>query len=99
VTTRTRSQDLTADLLHDLAEEEAAPVAVVAPPGEHQPAVSTPAAVIPPARDDGAGGSPTPFVETSFFLAPRSWLRPGVARSGSTVSLSAGPVRLRLGRR
>jgi hypothetical protein len=85
VSTRSRSQDLTADLLHDIAEEEAAPV-VTAPP--------TPAAAV---ESDPA--APTAFVETSLFLAPSTWLRPGIARSGTSVSVSAGPVRLRIGRR
>jgi hypothetical protein len=81
VTTRNRSQDLTADLLHEIDDAEAAPV------------LATPPAV------DPASADPTPFIETTLFLAPRTWLRPGIARTGTTVAVSAGPVRLRLGRR
>lgn len=82
MTTRNRSQDLTADLLHDIDDAEATPV--VTPP--------------PPAAELGAA-DPAPFVETTLFLAPRTWQRPGIARTGTTVAVSAGPVRLRLGRR
>jgi hypothetical protein len=86
VSTRNRSQDLTADLLHDLAAEDTAPA--VAPP----PGITAPAA-------HETRAAPSPFVETSLFLAPRAWLRPRVAVSGATVSVSAGPIRLRVGRR
>jgi hypothetical protein len=98
VTTRSRSQDLTADLLHDLAQEEDVPAIGTPSAATNVPtAASVPtAANAPVPRADEAG---SPFVETALFLAPRAWLRPGIARSGATVSLSAGPVRLRLGRR
>jgi hypothetical protein len=84
VTTRNRSQDLTADLLHEIDDAESEPGA--------QPEPGRP--VTAPATDDAAA----PFLETTLFLAPRTWLRPGIARTGSTVAVSAGPVRFRLGR-
>ena len=84
MTPRSRSQDLTADLLHDLADEESAPT-VPAP----SPSRSTPP----------APAATSPFVETALFLAPRAWRRPGVRRAGGSLSVSAGPVRLRVGRR
>jgi hypothetical protein len=87
VSTRSRSQDLTADLLHDIADDEVVPV-VTAPPA------TTRAAAV-----ESETTAPTAFAETSLFLAPRTWLRPGIARSGTSVSLSAGPLRLRVGRR
>lgn len=86
MTPRSRSQDLTADLLHDLADEASAPT-VPAP---------SPSRPTPPAP---AAGSASPFVETALYLSPRAWRRPGVRRAGGSVSVSAGPVRLRVGRR
>jgi hypothetical protein len=83
MTPRNRSQDLTADLLHDLAAEEAA--LPLPAPG--------------PAREGTAAGAPAPFVETALYLAPRAWRRPGVRRAGRSVSISAGPLRIRIGRR
>ena len=41
---------------------------------------------------------PAATVETSLFLAPRTWQRPAVSRSGPGVSLSLGPIRVRLRR-
>jgi hypothetical protein len=86
VSTRNRSQDLTADLLHDLADEQANPLVSAPSVATRSPAIEAVAA------------QPSPFLQTTLFLAPRSWLRPGIARSGASVSLFAGPVRLRLGR-
>lgn len=85
MTPRTRSQDLTADLLHDIEEEKAAPTVIGAP-------VAAPASSL-------AKPEPAPFVETSLYLAPRAWRRPAVSRAGRSVSASVGPVRLRIGRR
>jgi hypothetical protein len=85
MTPRSRSQDLTADLLHDLADEESAPTVPAPSPSRSAPAP--------------AAASPSPFVETALFLAPRAWRRPGVRRAGGSLSVSAGPVRLRIGRR
>lgn len=85
MTPRTRSQDLTADLLHDLEEEKAAPTVMGVP-------VPAPASPLDEPE-------PAPFVETSLFLDPRAWRRPTVARAGGSVSASVGPVRLRIGRR
>ena len=82
---RTRSQDLTADLLHDLEAEEAAPVVIDPPP---------PAPAAPLAKPE-----PTPFVETSLYLVPWAWRRPSVFRSGWSIFLSAGPARIRIGHR
>ncbi len=85
-----RSEDLTADLLHDLTEEQAqpapAPKAPKAPKGPTAPAAATEPA-------------PSPVVETRLFLAPSAWQRPRLARDGSSFSLSAGPLQVRLGRR
>ena len=86
MTPRSRSQDLTADLLHDLADEESS-ATVPAP----SPSRSTPPAP--------AAAAASPFVETALFLAPRAWRRPGVRRAGGSLSVIAGPVRLRVGRR
>jgi hypothetical protein len=85
MTPRSRSQDLTADLLHDLEAEEAAPP-VLDPP---VPAFAAPA----------LEAEPAPFVETSLYLAPRAWRRPAVSRAGGSVAASIGPLRLRIGRR
>jgi hypothetical protein len=80
VSSRSRSEDLTADLLQDIAAEQAQPSA--------------------PERSAPAAQSPGPaFVDTEFYLAPSTWKRPGIARSGNALSISAGPVRVRLGRR
>ena len=84
MTPRSRSQDLTADLLHDLADEESSPT--VPAPSPSRSTATAPAAA-------------SPFVETALFLAPRAWRRPGVRRAGGSISVSAGPVRLRIGRR
>ncbi len=82
---RNRGQDLTADLLHDLEAEQAA---------------STVAGPSAPALASSLGQpEPAPFVETSLYLAPRAWRRPAVSRAGGSLSVSAGPVRLRIGRR
>jgi hypothetical protein len=84
MTPRTRSQDLTADLLHDLEAEEAAPTVI-------DPSVPAPASSL-------AQPEPAPFVETSLYLAPRAWRRPTLSRAGGSVSASVGPIRLRVGR-
>jgi hypothetical protein len=78
----TRSDDLTADLLHDLVEEQAAP----------QPAPQPKAAL------SKAEPAPAATVETSLFLAPSTWRRPGITRTGRSLSINAGPVQIRLGR-
>ncbi len=78
-----RSEDLTADLLHDLAADPAAADPVPAPARSEPEAESAPSA----------------FVETRLFLAPNTWLRPRVARTAASFSVSAGPVQLRFGRR
>ncbi len=85
MTRRNRSQDLTDELLRDLEAEEAAP-AVSAPSGPARAA----------ALHDGA---PAPSVEAAVYLAPRGWRRPAVSRTGRSLSVSAGPLRLRIGRR
>jgi hypothetical protein len=84
MTRRNRSQDLTDDLLHDLEAEDAAPA--VAP-------TSTPARA--DASDDRGSA---PSVEAAVYLAPRGWRRPSVSRAGRSLAVSAGPVRLRIGR-
>ncbi len=76
-----RSEDLTADLLHDLTEEQSQPV----PAPKATPAVPEPAT--------------SPVIETRLFLAPSAWRRPRLARDGGSVSLSAGPLQVRVGRR
>lgn len=80
-----RSEDLTADLLHDLAEDPpaAAPVA----PRSSELAQPT---------DDAA---PSAFVETRLFLAPATWRRPALTRNAASYSVSAGPLQVRFGRR
>jgi hypothetical protein len=83
MTPSNRSQDLTADLLHDLQLEEAAAAAL--PP-------------VPAPASSHVAAEPTPFVETALYLAPHTWRRPMVARAGRSVSVSAGPLRLRIGR-
>lgn len=84
MTPRNRSKDLTAELLRDLESEGAAPTEAGSSP---EPA-SSPVAT-----------KPAPFVETSLFLVPRAWRRPALSRAPGSVSLSAGPLRLRVGRR
>lgn len=39
------------------------------------------------------------FVETSLFLAPSTWKRPGLGRDGRSIAFRAGPVQVRIGRR
>ncbi|MDT5357029.1 MAG: hypothetical protein QOJ56_5561 [Mycobacterium sp.] len=85
MTPRTRSQDLTADLLHDLEREAAASTVV----GSHVPALA-----LSPAKPE-----PAPFVEASLYLAPRAWQRPALSQARGSISASVGPVRLRIGRR
>jgi hypothetical protein len=82
-----RSEDLTADLLHDLTEEQAQPASAPTAPK----APKAPAAATEPA--------PSAVVETRLFLAPSAWQRPRLARDGGSFSLSAGPLQVRLGRR
>jgi hypothetical protein len=82
-----RSDDLTADLLHDLTEEQA------------QPAPAPEKAAAPKARATAAEPTPSAVVETRLFLAPSTWQRPRMARDGGSFSLSAGPFQVRLGRR
>lgn len=48
----------------------------------------------PPRAGEGAA-----FVDTDFFLAPRSWKRPGIGREGEALALRAGPLQVRIGRR
>jgi hypothetical protein len=81
VTSRSRSEDLAADLLQDIAAEQAHPSAP-----ERQAAAEQPS-------------SGDAFVDADFYLAPSRWKRPGIARSGNALSINAGPVRVRLGRR
>jgi hypothetical protein len=83
--TRTRSQNLTADLLHDLEAEEAAPTVV----GPHVPALA-----LSPGKAE-----PALFVEASLYFAPHAWQRPAVSQAGGSIFASVGPVRLRIGRR
>lgn len=85
MTPRTRSQDLAADLMHDIAGEDPGPSA-------RRPATVLPAAIrrIIPA--------PSAVVETALFLAPKDWVRPSIARSRATVLITFGPVRIRIGR-
>ena len=85
MTPRTRSQHLTADLLRDLEAEEAAPPVISPPVPTPESLLSTP--------------EPAPFLETSLYLAPRAWRRPAVSRTGGSISVSVGPVRVRIGRR
>jgi hypothetical protein len=90
VTTRSRTNDLTADLLYDIAETGTAPATA---PATVAPATDLAMGIVdvpPPAR--------SAFVETSLFISPRTWLRPNIALSGTTLALSAGPIRLRAGR-
>ena len=81
MSSRSRSEDLAADLLQDIAAEQVRPSAP-----------ERPAAAEKPSSGDA-------FVDTEFYLAPSRWKRPGIARSRSALSISAGPVRVRLGRR
>jgi hypothetical protein len=83
-----RSEDLTNDLLHDLAEEQTA--APAAPP--------VAARSSEPARPTGEP-APSAFVETRLFLAPGTWRRPGLSRKAGSYSVSAGPLQVRFGRR
>lgn len=56
----------------------------------------------PPARPASVkehAADATAFVETDFFLAPRTWKRPGLGRDGNALAFRAGPVQLRIGRR
>ncbi len=85
MTPRNRSKDLTADLLHDLEAESAAPAAV------------GPSAAVPAAAP--AVTKPAAFVETSLYLAPSAWRRPAVSRAAGSVLVSVGLMRLRIGRR
>ena len=78
---RSRSEDLAADLLQDIAAEQTQPNEP-----SRRAAPQTPS-------------SGVAFVDTEFRLAPSRWTWPGIARSGSAWSISAGPVRVRLGRR
>lgn len=48
----------------------------------------------PPPASDGAA-----FVDTDFFLAPRSWKRPAIGRDGEALAFRAGPLQVRIGRR
>ena len=80
-----RSEDLTADLLHDLAEE----------PSQEAPAGARPSDPAQPSGD----AAPSAFVETRLFLAPATWRRPGLARGAGSYSVSAGPLQVRFGRR
>lgn len=85
MTVRNRSTNLTADLLHDLEADETPPTLAVAPAAT---------------RTGSAGAvESAPFVEAALYLAPRDWRRPTVARTGRSLSLSGGPLRLRIGRR
>ena len=78
-----RSEDLTADLLHDLADE---------------PADAAPGGARSSAPADGEP-SPSAFVETKLYLAPATWRRPGLTRRAGSYSVSAGPLQVRFGRR
>jgi hypothetical protein len=107
MTPRTRSQDLTADLLHDLEVEEAAP-AVLAPPiagtAPPRPGSGSDAGPGEPAPGSAPGRAltgpePVPFVETSLYLDPRGWRRPQLSRAGGSLRASFGPLRLRIGGR
>ena len=85
MTSRSRSEDLAADLLQDIAAEQA-----------HEPAAgsSHPSNAQPDQHEPGAA-----FVDTELFFAPSRWKRPGIARAAHSLAISAGPVRVRLGRR
>lgn len=87
MTPRNRSSDLTADLLHDLEAEQAAPTAAGRSVPEPAPA---------PSLDRTA---PAPIVEASLYLSLRAWQRPTLGRAGGSVSVGAGPVLIRIGRR
>ena len=52
-----------------------------------------------PAVAETARGGTQPFVETTLYLLPTGWLRPGVIRANGGFALSAGPLRLTAGRR
>lgn len=80
-----RSEDLTADLLHDLAEE----------PSE----AATAAARSPEPVRRASEAAPSAFVETRLFLARATWRRPGLTRNAGSYSVSAGPLQVRFGRR
>ena len=99
---RNRSQDLTADLLRDLAADET--------PGAPQPADRSPvsvevaASIETSAQDASTQDAPTqdapvPYFETTVYLAPSGWQWPGLSRTDDSVSASFGPVRFRMGRR
>lgn len=78
-----RADDLTADLLHDLTAEQESTPVAPAQPEQ-----------APEHAPDGAA-----FVDTDFYLAPRSWKRPGIGRDGGALAFRAGPVQVRIGRR
>jgi hypothetical protein len=42
---------------------------------------------------------PDAFVETSLYLAPHTWKRPGIGRDATAIAFRAGPVQIRIGRR
>jgi hypothetical protein len=83
VSNRSRGEDLAADLLQDIAAEQA------------QSSLPERAQRSAPAK----ASSGAAFVDAEFYLAPSTWKRPGIARSGNALSISAGPVQVRLGRR
>ncbi|MEO9139241.1 MAG: hypothetical protein ABI345_09260 [Jatrophihabitans sp.] len=82
MTPRNRSHDLTADLLDELQAEETA-----ARPAAPAPGLST--------RVDAEAA---PHVQAALYLTPRAWRRLTLARTGRSVSMSVGPLRLRIGR-
>ena len=85
----TRAQDLTADLLSDIAahDDNDAPAPTAAPAPAAQPVAA--------ASDE----APSAFVDAQFYLAPSTWQRPRLSLAARSFAVSAGPVRLRLGRR
>ena len=74
------------DLTADLLRDLEAEDAVTTTPKSATPATSR-------------GSDPAPSLETAVYLAPRDWRRPAVSRAGRSVSITAGPLRLRIGRR
>jgi hypothetical protein len=78
--------DLAADLLLDLADEDQVADLAKAENTRNR------AAPVEPERPG------SPFVETTLFLAPSSWLLPALRFGPGTLTVAIGPIRLRVGR-
>ncbi|MCW2529957.1 MAG: hypothetical protein JWM76_4817 [Pseudonocardiales bacterium] len=78
--------DLAADLLFDLADEDKV---------AHLAKAEKARARTVKAEPEHSG---SPFLETTVFLAPSSWLRPTLRFTTGALTLTAGPIRLRMGR-